>query len=334
MGDLLMPHGAGGEGPVYATRLIGRSEAMLRLRRLIEALGGRDCTVLIHGESGTGKELTAREIHHRSARSAGPFVPVDCTTLRDTLFESQLFGHVRGAFTGADKPTLGFFRSADRGTLFLDEIGELPLHIQAKLLRCIQEGEVVPLGAVTAIKVNVRIIAATHRDLSAMLREGTFRADLFYRLNVASLGVPPLRMRKEDIALLTRHTLDDLARIYQEPQKSLAASAMHLMHQYDWPGNVRELVNAIEHALVFAAGEQITRDDLPATIRGAEPIETFTEDAIMTLDAAQRGLIARALRAADGNQTRAAQMLAIERHRLHRIIRRYNLEHLTRPQSR
>src|SRR5262245_47953504 len=217
-----MPHGTGEEGQGNSTRLIGNSDAMQRLRRLIEALGGRDCTVLIQGESGTGKELAAREIHQRSARRAGPFVPVDCTTLRDTLFESQLFGHVRGAFTGADKPTLGFFRSADLGTLFLDEIGELPLHIQAKLLRCIQEGEVVPLGAVTPIKVNVRIIAATHRELAAMVREGTFRADLYYRLNVASLNVPPLRMRKEDIALLTRHTLDDLARIYQEPGKTLA----------------------------------------------------------------------------------------------------------------
>src|SRR5882672_11471956 len=141
-----MPQAVGEEGQTCATRLIGQSEAMLRLRRLILALGARDCTVLINGESGTGKELTAREIHERSARATGPLVPVDCTTLRDTLFESQLFGHVRGAFTGADKPTLGFFRSADRGTLFLDEIGELPIHIQAKLLRCIQEGEVVPLG--------------------------------------------------------------------------------------------------------------------------------------------------------------------------------------------
>jgi len=331
-----MPHAGSGEefAARDATRLIGQSEAMRHLRRLIGALAARDCTCLIHGESGTGKELTAREIHDRSARRAGPFVPVDCTTLRDTLFESQLFGHVRGAFTGADKPTLGFFRSADRGTLFLDEIGELPLHIQAKLLRCIQEGEVVPLGAVAPIKVNVRIVAATHRDLAGMMREGTFRADLFYRLNVASLSVPPLRLRKEDIALLARHTLCDLARIYQEQEKTLSPTAMHQMHQYDWPGNVRELVNAIEHALVFAAGDHICCDDLPATIRGAAPIETFTEEAIITLDAAQRGLIARALRAADGNQTRAAQMLAIERHRLGRIIRRYNLEHLTRPKSR
>ena len=326
-----MPYAAGGEGSGNGLRLIGKSEAMLRLRRMIDALGARDCTALIQGESGSGKELTAREIHARSARHAGPFVPVDCTTLRDTLFESQLFGHVRGAFTGADKPTLGFFRSADGGTLFLDEIGELPLHIQAKLLRCIQEGEVVPLGAVTAIKVNLRIIAATHRDLSTMVREGAFRADLFYRLHVACLSVPPLRQRKDDIALLARHTLRDLARIYQEPEKTLSLTAMNLMHEYDWPGNVRELTNALEHALVFAAGPQITCEDLPATIRGAQPVEIFTDESIQTLDAAQRGLVARALRAADGNQSRAAQMLAIERHRLHRIIQRYKLEHLTRP---
>src|SRR5947207_10150656 len=244
---MLMPHAAG-EGYPGEDSLIGQSDPMLRLRRLIDALAARDCTALIHGESGTGKELTAREIHDRSARCDGPFVPVDCTTLRDTLFESQLFGHVRGAFTGADRPTLGFFRSADRGTLFLDEIGELPLHIQAKLLRCIQEGEVVPLGAVTPIKVNVRIVAATHRDLATMMRDGTFRADLFYRLHVACLSVPPLRQRKEDIALLARHTLADLARIYQEPEKTLSLTAMNLMHEYDWPGNVRELTNALEHA--------------------------------------------------------------------------------------
>jgi DNA-binding NtrC family response regulator len=167
-----------------------------------------------------------------------------------------------------------------------------------------------------------------------MVRDGTFRADLYYRLHVASLIVPPLRQRRQDIAPLARHALEDLARIYREPQKTIASSAMNLLHQYDWPGNVRELINALEHALVFAAGSQITCDDLPATLRGAPAIERFADDCIMTLDAAQRGLIARALKAADGNQSRAAEMLAIERHRLHRIIRRYHLEHLTKPKSR
>ena len=313
-------------------RLIGQSSVMRQLIIQLDALSRRACTVLLRGETGTGKELAARSIHARSPRAGGPFVPVDCTTLRDTLFESQLFGHVRGAFTGADRPTLGFFRSADGGTLFLDEIGELPLHIQAKLLRCIQEGEVVPLGSVAPVRVDVRILAATHRDLAAMVREGTFRADLFYRLNVAALAIPPLRDRKEDIASLAQYALRDLARFYHEPEKSLSTSAMHALHQYDWPGNVRELVNTIEHALVFAAGESIEFEDLPATIRDAEPIETNSDDVIITLEASERGLISRALRAANGNQTRAAQMLAIERHRLRRIIRRYHLEHFTRSQ--
>jgi DNA-binding NtrC family response regulator len=335
-----MPHISGTYETHDGSGLIGESDAIERLRRLIEALARRDCTVLIHGESGSGKELTARAIHRSSPRSGAPFVPVDCTTLRDTLFESQLFGHVRGAFTGADKPTLGFFRSADKGTLFLDEIGELPLHIQAKLLRCIQEGEVVPLGAVAAVRVNVRIIAATHRDLAKMMREGTFRADLYYRLNVACLSVPPLRERKQDIALLARHALVTLARLYGETPKTLSTAAMHALHQYDWPGNVRELVNGIEHALVFAGNPQIMPDDLPSNVRrngsNAVPAElpAIDADTIVTLDAGQRNLVARAMHAANGNQTRAAQMLAIERHRLRRILRRYHLEHLARPHSR
>src|SRR2546421_12611563 len=208
-----MPYAAGGVVSGNGLRLIGESEAMLRLRRMIDALGARDCTALIQGESGSGKELTAREIHMRSARRAGPFVPVDCTTLRDTLFESQLFGHVRGAFTGADRPTLGFYRAADGGTLFLDEIGELPLQSQAKLLRCTQEGTVPPLGATAGMAADVRVIAATHRDLGAMAKAGTFREDLYYRLNVARLRLPPLRERRADIPLLVRHALQDFARL-------------------------------------------------------------------------------------------------------------------------
>jgi len=176
-----------------APRLLGDTAPLRRLNELIGVVAARACTVLVHGESGTGKEMTARCIHAQSPRAAKPFIAVDCTTLRDTLFESQLFGHMRGAFTGAEQPTLGFFRAADGGTLFLDEIGELPLHIQAKLLRCIQEGAVVPLGSVHPIAVNVRIVAATHRDLENMVRSGAFREDLYYRLNVVRLEVPPLR---------------------------------------------------------------------------------------------------------------------------------------------
>lgn len=306
---------------------------MRRLSGQIDALGRRACTVLLRGESGTGKELAARLIHQRSARASRPFVPVDCASLRDTLLESQLFGHTRGAFTGADRPTLGFVRAADSGTLFLDEIGELPIQSQAKLLRCIQERRVVPLGATEGIAVDVRVIAATHRDLTAMVRRGEFREDLFYRLNVATLRLPPLRDRLEDLPLLIQHALDDLARLYSEPPRTLTPSAVTALMSYHWPGNVRELINAIEHALVFSTTElPLDVPDLPEEIRSAHPnaLSNLIPE-LMTLEAAERQLIAAALRAANGNQTRAAQTLAIERHRLHRRIVRYGLEDLVRP---
>src|SRR4051812_32073468 len=210
-----------GDRPAAPT-IVGRSPAMQKLSAQIDALGRRQCTALLQGESGTGKELAARMIHARSARVSGPFVPVDCTTLRDTLFESQLFGHTRGAFTGADRSTLGFFRAAEGGTLFLDEIGELAPQSQAKLLRCIQEGTVVPMGATAGVRVNVRVIAATHRDLAAMVQRNEFRQDLYYRLNVACLRLPPLRERREDIPLLVEHALQELAQDYQEPARQVS----------------------------------------------------------------------------------------------------------------
>jgi len=251
-------------------RLIGDSEPMRRLASQIDALGRRHCTVLLQGESGTGKELAARSIHAHSTRAGAPFVPVDCTTLRDTLFESQLFGHTRGAFTGADRTTLGFFRAAEGGTLFLDEIGELQPQSQAKLLRCIQEGVVVPMGATAGVHVNVRVIAATHRDLAAMVRQGEFREDLYYRLNVACLRLPPLRERREDIPLLVKHALAELACDYQEPQRRLSPAAMQVLSAHAWPGNVRELMNAVEHALVFSTSEtELDVIDLPQEVRDA-----------------------------------------------------------------
>lgn len=314
-------------------RLIGESPAMRRLDVQLNALGHRNCTVLLRGESGTGKELAARAIHSRSNRANGPFVPVDSTTLRDTLFESQLFGHTRGAFTGADRATLGFFRAADAGTLFLDEIGELPLQSQAKLLRCIQERKVVPLGATGGVAVNVRVITATHRDLAEMVRRGEFREDLFYRLNVASLRVPPLRERIEDVPLLVRHALSELARIYEEPPRLISDAGMTMLKNHGWPGNVRELINAVEHALVFSAsGQVLDVADLPEAVRAATERDSIEpSQTLMTLADAERQLIAAALRASGGNQSRAAQTLAIERHRLHRRIVQYNLTDLVRP---
>ncbi len=320
-----------------APRIVGESIAIQRLRLRIEAVSRRASTVLILGESGTGKELVARSIHAAGPRAAGPFVPVDCTTLHDTLFESQLFGYVKGAFTGAEQSTLGLFRAADGGTLFLDEIGELAPHLQAKLLRCIQDSAVLPLGGVRSVPVDVRIIAATHRDLEALVREGKFRADLYFRLNVVRIDVPPLRARRGDIPALAQAFLDDQKRQYQEPARRLSPEAMEALLAYDWPGNVRELANAIEHACALATGDVLTRDDLPAPMRLApaaqRQVSRMTdapreEDEILPLEVAERLLIARALRATGGNQARTAQLLRIERHRLYRKIRHHGLRAL------
>jgi DNA-binding NtrC family response regulator len=315
-------------------QMVGEGPAARRVVESVDALARRECTVLILGESGTGKELAARQIHARSRRSGGPFVPVDCTTLRDTLFESQLFGHVRGAFTGADRPTLGFFRAADRGVLFLDEVGELQPHVQSKLLRCIQDSAVVPLGGVTPVRASVRILCATHRDLGTMVAAGAFRQDLYYRLNVASLTLPPLRRRKEDVPLLVRHCLAELARLYQEPAKSVAPETLSVLCAYHWPGNVRELYNAMEHALAFSAAGEILPSDLPDAVRHVDDTSDDDDGRLLTMAAAERRLVARALLAFNGNQTRTAEALAIERHRLHRIVVRHGLEDLTRPRPR
>ena len=315
-------------------RLIGNSAAIRHLCRQIIALGPRRCTVLLQGESGTGKELAARLVHARSTHRGGPFVPVDCTTLRDTLFESQLFGHVRGAFTGADRPTLGFYRAADGGTLFLDEIGELPLGVQAKLLRCVQEGVVMPVGATAGIAVDVRVIAATHRDLAAMVRAGTFREDLYYRLNVAKLRLPPLRERHADIELLVRHALRDFSDFYQEPERTFTAAALAVLGGHDWPGNVRELLNAVEHAVVFAPRVGPLRtEDLPEDLRSTSVVTAAASRNVLTLDAAERRTIAAALEACGGNQSRAARVLDVERHRLRRRIAHHGLTHLVRAKS-
>ncbi len=327
---------------VPAPTLVGASPAMLRLREMIAAVALRDCTVLVNGQSGTGKELVARSVHAQSRRAAGPFVAVDCTALRDTLLESQLFGHVKGAFTGADQPTLGFFRAADGGTLFLDEIGEMDLKTQAKLLRAIQERCVVPLGSVKPVPVNVRVIVATHRDLRGMVERGEFREDLYFRLDVVRLVLPPLNQRGGDILALADHFLWQLAELYQEPVKHFSREAREILASHAWPGNVRELANVVEHAVVFSAGEEIGPADLPDRIlaarEGLPPRRPagalagsngeMTEPPIVTLASAERTLIARALRATNGNQSAAANMLQVERRRLARKIDRYGLRDL------
>jgi DNA-binding NtrC family response regulator len=309
--------------------MVGEHPTMQRLRELAVAVGRRECTALIRGESGTGKELLARQIHLAGPRAAGPFVPVDCSTLRDSLLESQLFGHARGAFTGAACNTLGFFRAADRGTLFLDEVGELLPEAQARLLRCLQERAVVPLGTFRAIPVNVRIVAATHRPLAEMVRQGAFRIDLYFRLNVVALEIPPLRNRKEDIPLLVEQFLGEMARTYDEPLHKISPAALKRLNEYDWPGNVRELRNVLERACALTQNATLSVDDLPSeiTARSPESVRTFA-GAITSLAESERQVIASALRANHGNQSRTALALQVERHRLRRMILRHGLQSL------
>lgn len=316
-------------------KFIGESGWVDDLRAALSSVARRDCTVLIQGESGAGKELVAREIHARSRRCGRPCIPVDCTAFSETLFESQLFGHVRGAFTGAEHATLGFFRAADGGTLFLDEIGELPLTVQAKLLRAIQERTVVPLGGTEPVAADVRIIAATHRDLAKMVLDDRFRKDLYFRINVVALSVPPLRDRRDDISHLAQYFLQQFAELYEEPVKRLLADTVAALRAYDWPGNIRELQNVIEHVCVFCPDRTVPASNLPLAVR-ANPgkSQTATDPDIISFEQSERLLIARALHTAGGNQTRAAGLLEIERHRLHRKIMQYDLESLTRRKPR
>jgi two-component system response regulator HydG len=309
--------------------MVGEHPTMRRLRDLVVAVGRRESTALIRGESGTGKELLARQIHLASPRATGPFVPVDCSTLRDALLESQLFGHIRGAFTGAACNTLGFFRAADGGTIFLDEIGELLPEAQARLLRCLQERAVVPLGTFQAIPINVRIIAATHRPLAEMVRQDAFRMDLYFRLNVVTLEIPALRNRKDDIPLLAEQFLLDMSRIYDEPRHRISPGAMKQLMQYDWPGNVRELRNVLERACALAHDATLTIEDLPSEVT-TEPAESIPAagNALRSLAESERQVIATALRANGGNQSRTARVLQVERHRLSRMIRRHGLQSL------
>lgn len=310
--------------------MIGSSQVLEALRQHISAVSCRRCTVLIEGETGTGKELVARQIHAGSPRSAGPFVPVDCSTLPETLFESQMFGHVRGAFTGAQHSTLGFIRSADGGTLFLDEIGELPLAAQAKMLRCLQERAVVPVGSTKPIEVNIRIVAATHRDLLAMVGQGTFREDLYYRMNVIPMELPPLRERRSDIPLLAGHFIALYSRRMGKPVEGIDQGALEILMDEDWPGNVRELENMIERAVALTDGDRITREDLTGRIFQAGPpaLEAEGMDLEEKLREVERTYIERALKTTGGNLTRAAELLGIPFRSIRYRIKKLDIERL------
>jgi DNA-binding NtrC family response regulator len=307
--------------------LVGNSDTMQAVYRLVDAVSQTKSTVLISGESGTGKELVARTIHRQSPVAAAPFVAINCAGLSETLLDSQLFGHRRGAFTGAVTDHDGVFRAAAGGTLLLDEVAEIPLSLQAKFLRAIQEREVTPLGSTRPIPVDVRLIAATNRDMDAEVRAGRFRADLFYRLNVVHIEVPPLRARRDDLPHLVTHFLRLYSERYRVAPKRIAPDALARINAYDWPGNVRELQNAIERAFALSAADVIGIAELPPAVAGRAtrfPLERV-DGSLPTLAEAEARLVGAALAESDGNKNEAARRLGIDRQRLYRKIAKYGL---------
>ncbi|MFN8543277.1 MAG: sigma-54 dependent transcriptional regulator [Candidatus Binatia bacterium] len=309
-----------------AGELIGQSQPLQAVYRLIDAVSQNRSTVLLSGESGTGKELVARTIHQRGPAHDRPFLAINCAGLSETLLDSQLFGHRRGAFTGAVADHDGVFRAAEGGTLFLDEVGEIPLSLQPKFLRAVQEREVTPLGASRPVPINVRLIAATNRDLEEEVRDGRFRSDLFYRLNVVRIALPPLRDRPEDLEPLVAHFIGRFSETYQVAPKRVTAEAMVALRTHHWPGNVRELENAIERAFAVSSADTIALADLPANL-GGETIRPGHRPAgsLPTLAEAEHELVAAALRQSGGNKNEAARILGIDRQRLYRKIEKFHL---------
>jgi DNA-binding NtrC family response regulator len=286
---------------------------------MIQAVSNRKCSIIITGETGVGKEMVAKQIQTASDRAVKVFIPVDCTTLTGQLFESQLFGHTKGAFTGAVSDTMGFFRAANGGTIFLDEISEIPLELQAKLLRVLQEGCVTPLGSTRSYPIDVRVLCASNVDLAQKVKDGDFRADLYYRLNVVTLEVPPLRQRREDILPLAKFFLANQSEFYNEPAKTLSKASEELLVNYAWPGNVRELSNAVERAYVLTASQEIQPASMPFEVIIAEPCE-YPQNELPTLDEVQRRIIQQTLDFTGGRKLAAAKILGIERRKLNRLI--------------
>jgi DNA-binding NtrC family response regulator len=307
-------------------RLVGISAAAQKLKQVIAQVGPSEAPVLIQGQTGTGKELVARAVHYHSRRSKNNFMPVDCAAISQSVIESELFGHVKGAFTGAHISTLGIIRSADKGTLFLDEIGELPLSVQAKLLRTIQEREVRPVGTSKRYPVDIRVIAATNRDLEEEVLKGGFNEALFYRLNVVNINVQRLKDRKEDIPLLVRHFVQSFAPALS-PVKDIAADALACLEEYDWPGNIRELENVIHRALTLGTENLIRIWDLPKKIYAlsAAASQTHTKPTRGTLAWYEKKAIKNALTISSGNRRNAAMLLDIGEATLYRKIKKYHL---------
>jgi DNA-binding NtrC family response regulator len=310
--------------------LIGLSPRMQRVYRLIEKVSQHNYPVLILGESGTGKELVARSIHFSGPRHNKPFVPVDCSALVPTLIESELFGYVRGAFTGAVQSKQGLMESAGNGTLFLDEIGDMPVDLQAKLLRALQEKEIKPVGSTDRIAIATRVIAATNRDLDSAVRQGQFRQDLFFRLNVVQIKLPPLRERKTDIPLLVHTFLEK----FSEPEgalRTISQDAMARLIAYDWPGNVRELENAIERAVALGSGPILHVGDLPTNLQHGVGDRMPQNDELLPLEELERRAILRALREAGGDKLAAARLLGIGKTTLYRKLKQYDAQ--SQPQA-
>jgi DNA-binding NtrC family response regulator len=308
-----------------STKLIGSSGKIKEIMEIIERVASTRATVLIEGESGTGKELVANTIHYNSSVSGGPFIKVNCSALAEGVLESELFGHEKGAFTGALYMKKGRFELADSGTLFLDEIGDLPPSIQVKLLRFLQESEFERVGGTKTMQVNVRIISATNKNLEQLVKEGKFRDDLFYRLKVVSLHVPSLRERREDIPPIVEYHLNKFVDIHNKPIKSISSDAMNIIKSYDWPGNIRELMNCLESSVVMTLGDQITAESLPAFLTMRKHAPAAGESA-QNLSEMEKNAILEVLDKVGGNKAKAAKTLGIGLRTLYRKLQQYDME--------
>jgi two-component system response regulator HydG len=305
--------------------IVGESAPMQRLYELVERVAVSDAVVLVTGESGTGKELVARALHRRSERRSGPFVAVNCAAMPEHLLESELFGHVKGAFTDARADRRGLFLEADRGTLFLDEIGELPLELQPKLLRALEERTVRPVGAASEIPFDVRIVAATNRDLREAVARGEFREDLLYRIRVIEIETPPLRVRGNDVLLLAQRFLEHYAAIAKKPVTGFVPAVAERLTSHPWPGNVRELKNCVERAVTLARFNEITLDDLPSDLV-SRAVATHEPAELVPMEEVERRYVLRVLEASGGNKSLASKILGFNRKTLYRKLEQYGVE--------